>query len=809
MHHKPETINVRPPAASHSTVHSHVHAAHPPPVRSHPSKGQNPLEQASSGLSPPSPPRRAEITVPTEAPHRYIFLGKPDSGNEITLGTNWKPDKKPVRFALSNRPRPRPVLRPTTDRPLDRHVFVERPTGYPSIRKPPYPGPQRPPLKTQNAFVLPHRPPMSHQPHQESNRLPPKPFTLQIDHQDKPPRPYPDNTGVNNAAQNPSVEQNHRVPIGATEYHNPSHPKPISEEHSQVPITVQQTPQVDHSQQWQTHLQTEQTLLDPDIGASEYVNYQNRYHEQINKSREADNQIKKGTMGSTYPQSTNQTMKSQTPYGTVISINTVVAKPLEIDQGQTVTFEHGTNGKPLLQGSYGADPYSTRPYELPVVQSKPFGVYNGYVDPATSYGYKQKQRKPDYEIVHGIPAHNNKDAMSTFTQRTPGGQVVTPISPMRDDTIDLKPPAIIPQFGAEVDRPARPYPRPAKPIPHLKPEILTKPPIKLEVRPDYVVKRPSDVRPNTAETFINQTLDYGIKMNHDLQNWNVDTVVSDIVKSQQKVSTGHVSQISETNVKTTETKNGSASRPITIGNNRPIVIRPDHGTFTRVHPEYPHILTKPKPQVPGPVIVSSGVAGLETGHSRPNVKFSMPVEVMGEEVDSKTQTERPPSMLVTKNGLSHNKNDEILQTAHQMNPVSSQDMPNKMDGIKTKPINAKETNVPSRNMMPPPLNADVGSKQANKEQQEGLKPPPPPLSSDVLGLSPPPVDITTTHTPIEDRFALMTTDESDLKPPKYVLLKESVTTVAPPPPSTSMVPPSPRPSLTRPFLVELLSQVRL
>lgn len=775
VHQKPETINVRP----QPSVHSHAHSAHQPPVRGHYSNGQTPAE--------PAPPRRVEVSQ-TEVPHRYIFLGKPDSGNEITLGTNWKSDKKPIRFALNNRPRPRP--RPTTNRPLDRHVFVERP-GYPP-RKPTYSGPQRPPMKTHNTFVLPHRPPMSSQSHQEPTRISPNVFTLQIDSQNRPPHIYPDKTNIDNIAPNLQTEQNDNVPTGAVEYHNPLHPNPISEEnkHSQVSSTTQHVPSGDYLEKWQTNTHTEQTQLDSDIGASEYVNYQNHYHRKGNTSQRIDNQVKKNTIDL---QSINQTLHSQTLYGPVVSINTVVGKPLEVGQEHDVTYERETNRKPSLQGSHGTDPYNTRPYELPIIQGKPFGVYNGYVDPATPYGHKQKEgNKPDYEIVHGIPAHN-EDAKLPTTKKTQGGQVTTLNSLERDDTIDLKPPAIIPQFGIEVDRPGRPFSRPRpdlRPVlTRIKPEILTKPPIKLEVRPE--IKRPENVKPNTAEIFANQTLNHEIKIHHNLQNWNVDVAVPDITKSQHKISIGHDFRISDT--KTAENKNGTASRP--IGNKRPSVIRPEHGTFTRVHPEYPHILTKPKPQVPEPVIVSSGIAGLET-HNRPN-KFSMSVEATGEEVDSKTQTERPPSMLITKNNPQYNKkNDETLETAYQTNFASS-DSQSEQDKI-------TETNVPSRNMMPPPLNMGVGSNQSKKKDQEGLKPPPPP-SSNVLGLSPPPVDITTTHVPVEDRFALMTPDKSGLKPPKYVPLKES-TTIAPP--STNMVPPSPRPSLTRPFLVELLSQVK-
>lgn len=786
VHHKPETINIRPQSAPQLPVHSHAHSVHQLPVRGQFPNTQNLMEQI--------PPRRAEVSTAAEVPHRYILPGKPDSGNEITLGTNWKSDKKPTRFAISNRPRPRPISRPTTKHPLDRHV-VERPTSYPPIRKPIYSGSQRPPTKAQNVFTLPHRPPMT-QSHQESTRVPPKLFTLQADHQNRPTYIYSDKSVSNIATLNAPTEQTDYVPTGAIEYHNPLHLNPISEEnlHSHLPATKPQYPSEHISEKWQANAQLEQTLPDSDIGASEYVNYQNYHHKQGNKKQDT-HQDRNATINTAYSQDTNHTVKSQTLYGTVVSVNTVMNRPLEVQQEPTAEIDR----KPFLpQKPYNTDPYNTRPYDLPIIQGKPFGVYNGHMDLVTSYGYKRKEDKPIYEVVHGSHISDNKGVRPTSITKPQDGHA-TSNSLERDDTIDLKPPAVTPQFALEIDKPGRPYQRPirpdSRPVLYHKPEIVTKPSIKLEIRPDYNIKHSGNVKPNIAETFINQTFDHKIKLNHD---WNIDEITSDIVKSQENLSVGHTIQSSGNNVKIVENKN--ASRP--IGNNRPGIIRLEHGTFTRVHPEYPHILTKPKPQVPKPVIVSSGSTGLET-HNRPNIKFSMPVEISGEEMDSKTQTERPPSMLIIKNNLSHSKkSNETLNMAHQTNFASLESQ----DEIKIRPVNIKEINVPSRTMMPPPLN--VRPNQLNKDKQEGLKPPPPPVSSDVFGLSPPPVDITTTHVPIEDRFSSITTSESGLKPPKYIPLKES-TTIAPLLPSTNMVPPSPRPSLTRPYLVELLSQVKL
>ena len=174
-------------------------------------------------------------------------------------------------------------------------------------------------------------------------------------------------------------------------------------------------------------------------------------------------------------------------------------------------------------------------------------------------------------------------------------------------------------------------------------------------------------------------------------------------------------------------------------------------------------------------------------------------------------------MLITKNNSSDKKkNEESLETAYQTNfAVSSADKGGSVKHETNSRIHSIETftrdmldnmevHAPSRDMMPPPLRPTVGTNQSNKNEEQDLKPPPI-LAHDVVGLSPPPIDITTTSAPMGDRFSFVTTNESGLKPPpKYIPLKDSFVA---PLPSVSMVPPRPRPSLVRPFLVELLSQV--
>lgn len=159
VHHRPESVNVRPQGVPHPP---HVHSNNHLPPRNQYPKLPKPAD-------PNTPPRRTEMSNPSDNSHRYILLAKPDSGNEILLNTNWKSDKKPPRIMMNNRIRPRPPLRSTTSRPLDRPFYVERP----NVRKPVYNVPQRPPTKNQNAntFVLSHRPPPNPQIHHEISRI--------------------------------------------------------------------------------------------------------------------------------------------------------------------------------------------------------------------------------------------------------------------------------------------------------------------------------------------------------------------------------------------------------------------------------------------------------------------------------------------------------------------------------------------------------------------------------------------------------------------------------------------------------------
>ncbi|XP_076544670.1 uncharacterized protein LOC117601274 isoform X1 [Osmia lignaria lignaria] len=807
VHHRPESVNIRPQGVPHPP---HVHSNNHLPPRSQYPKLPKPAD-------PNTPPRRTEMsTNPSDNSHRYILLAKPDSGNEILLNTNWKSDKKPPRIMMNNRIRPRPPLRSTTSRPLDRPIYIERP----NVRKPVYNVPQRPPTKNQNSntFVLSHRPPPNPQIHHEPPRITTTkpgdglkevvterpsfgPRPQHIDLQDRPPHFYHENKRPTNVVQlRPQAERTEEhLPTGAIEYHNPSKPKIKPE--TTKPAMNTEIPNFDQSPSdhqgkpdtWQSGTQTEKTLDSETDASEEHVKYQDTMINQNNNSYTIPKPVEHN-----HQQHENK-------------------KPAWLNQGAPFTQK---NVPTSTQVPYGPTYYNTKLHEMPIVQGKPFGVYSGHED-AMSYGYKWKEGKPDYEIVEGVPSTYYGTQKPSVDHKTQGGHTSTPQPHERDDTIDLKPPAIIPQFMPDSDKPGRPYPRPSvankaetRPPFYSRPEVSTQ---TSEARPDQTKQSNGD-KPGTLESFTNDSVSQGNKVNQshlqltgfvDLK-WNNGAKVSQTQDNRTEITKTRFRN--STIPHQSEEQYPQSDMEMNSENHRPPVSshQQEYDPGTRIHPEYPHIITKPKAQVPGPITISSDHGKPDT---RPNIRISMPVEAIGEEVDSKTQTERPPSMLITKNdSIDKNKNDETLETSYQTNFALSDANKADSNNVRIRPIETSTgdmlssmegMSVPSRDMMPPPLRPVVTSNQVNNNEEEDLKPPPIP-SRDVVGLSPPPVDITTTNRPMEDRFSFGVANESGLKPPpKYIPLKDA--TVAPLP-SVSMVPPSPRPSVTRPFIVELLSQ---
>lgn len=449
----------------------------------------------------------------------------------------------------------------------------------------------------------------------------------------------------------------------------------------------------------------------------------------------------------------NETKQNQNLYKKPEEVH---EKPL-VSTSQQV-FHYPNNNGQGLQYQYGA-----RPYDTPVIQGKPFGVYG--VKP-------QDNRSPIYGNVQG--SHYNGQGVLKVTGH--------------HDIIDLKPPAIIPQF--EPNGHSRPYGRPDGN--YQQPEIITKPPPKYgnrqeqNSRPDqdFVLFGKGHMQPGPGQVIsLNAEPDWNINHNRSTtQHLGVPSRRPNLEKLIPKPTATYVG-----------------------------ISRPDQGSGVRIHPDYPHIITKPKIRVPGPITISSGSAKPNESHRRP--QFSLPIEAIGDEEDSKTQTERPPSSLVKKPKPNKEPTDETLETAFQTNFASSdskedaKDTPN--DGAQKKGISTTmKPKVPSQNMMPPlPSRLPSGKpkEQIKKpEQQEGLKPPP--ERTEVVGLSPPPMDKTTTNRPVD--LKIITSNESGLRPPPlFILLKESVNKAGTlPSPSVNMVPPSPRPSHIRPFLVDILSE---
>lgn len=80
-------------------------------------------------------------------------------------------------------------------------------------------------------------------------------------------------------------------------------------------------------------------------------------------------------------------------------------------------------------------------------------------------------------MAQGVPSTYYGNKKPSFNDKRPEGQASTH---ERDDTIDLKPPAIIPQFVPETNKHEGPYAKPpavnkaeTRPTLYLRPEIIT------------------------------------------------------------------------------------------------------------------------------------------------------------------------------------------------------------------------------------------------------------------------------------------------------------------------------------------------
>ena len=547
------------------------------------------------------------------------------------------------------------------------------------------------------------------------------------------------------------------VPTGAIEYKNPSSELHTNNNDNQY-----------YSQNHKTGNQAEAPLLDSETSASQHVKFSTSLEDHEHSD---DDEVSETQTEHSHFDIENSTRYDQNVFNKPDNDN----DEKRIDSIQHGSFQyHKKDGVRLEQNVQ--DDYGTRQQETPIIQGKPFVVYSSN---------DHDNKSPVYEVVQGSPF--GYQGINIFT-KLPG----------RDDTIDLKPPVIIPQF--EPNGHSRPYgPPETQPDTYHQTEIITKPPPKFDNRPDKSSRPESDFV-HFGEGHIKPGLGQVISVNSE-PDWSINHNRS---RNQTLGQPSH----SRPNVKyETESSNPTLTY-VTIS-------RPEQGSEVRVHPEYPHLVTKPKLRVPGPITISSGSSKPAESHNRPNVQFSLPIEATGDEEDSKTQTERPPSSLVKKPRPNKEPHDEMLETAYQTNFATTDSKEDdkkddQADGSQRKGTSTTSKHkVPSQNMMPPPQAPASKPKEQEKEekQEEGLKPPPHP--SDVVGLSPPPVDITTTNRP--DDAGIITSNESGLRPPPiYIPLKESATVSGiRPAPSIDMVPPSPRPSHIRPFLADILSEVNI
>lgn len=859
VHHRPESVNVRLQAVSHGHPESYE-----PPRRDFPNKHARPAEQ--------SPPRRSEIiSGPTDISHQYIYLeGKPGNEGGSDLKSKWKFDRKPQRNPPIGRPdrrQERPSIRPHPPVSHSYPIF-ERPGYHPNRKPQPYPpSSSRPhPLGPGHFSGNPNwYSPASH----ETSK---KPVTqvrpLSSPKQPIPPRPFNVGHEINNG---PSEI----VPTGAIGYYNPSNDpkiKPIDTKYyPQLPTIKPEIqsfgeilphPEDDDKVSWKVDTQTERTsAVDDSVSdASESVALQDDYlqnhqqnHDHIDKQdvEMSDDQAHPAPNVSTEGEGEVKVHISST-YDTVGSVNTVVGKPLDIQQSSS--YENGNRNPPDIDHhptyEHGTTSHNDGSYGNPIVQGKPYGTYSDQIDAERADLHSQQQHeeeRPDYEVIQGVPFTHQAGKKPSQEQR-PSQRPYD-----QDDTIDLTPPVMQPAFGSSNERPGgRPFSRPHsntrpdnRPVSRPRPENDAVNTDKIRNGPianGNQSQKPitsSDESQGQAENSENN----GENSYPSHHKWSKNSQVPATTPATSPPRNKHRNDL--TNVSgnnnhyerphQTSDLTNQASSYFAFNNERPNSNdRTDEPpskmhTFsgTRIHPAYPHILTKPRPRVPGPITITSYSKRPDINNDKPKIQFSLPVEAMGEEKDSKTQTERPPSMLITANGQKNKKQkQETLETASQTN-FATPDRENvklnkhevkvyeKPTGTKKQESVNSKTNensrVPSQNMMPPPLRNDHDNSQHFEENknEDGLKPPPPP-PSDFVGLSPPPVAITTTGRPKENRFSFLNSDETDLRPPpKYIPLKESVgTVVPPPPPSTKMVPPSPRPTVvSRPFLVDILSQV--
>lgn len=611
----------------------------------------------------------------------------------------------------------------------------------------------------------------------------------------------------------PQQSTGENVPTGAIEYHDPStDPKAKPEDTSYYPRVPTVKPEVQSLGQiipqdegnripeiWMVNTQTERSSLtnDSDIGESIGVRIQvpaGPMRGDMTPEPDTDDDFK---------YEANEPGKFVTPgtkdsFDSVGSVTTVVGKPLGVEQGVSygnqqhqnheknhgdfspnkgVPFAHRNREPAIVQGvPFRQNQYVVnRPYEGPmIVQGKPFGVYvDGHVNVGRPYGNDQQEKHRPviaHDVIQGVPFgyHGNQkpkpqpavhDLMPPLHKENNGEASISNSNPLdRRNYTDLKPPSVNPfehhHYQQQPPRPFAASPQTEKenerpePI-FTRPEIVTMPP-----QPSPALSPPA--KPETNEDFVASAGNQSRPGSTGTGNYY------------EGDSGGELNLAESTYLLPHSTGSGGQQRP-----------EEKFDSFEQGHPNHSHDAVRPKPTSTDP---ENRVQQPLQPATKDRVEFSMPVESVGEDnKDSETQTERPPSMFLGTStttrktptklatlptnlaapppGISINGDESKTNRENNSYPVTQEPH--------TIPQSRPRPRVPYRDMMPPPLrptyvfHGSKGNGNSDASQSEGLQPPP--LSTEVVGLSPP--------------------------PPKYIPLEES-TTIA-----------------TRPFLVELLSQV--
>ncbi|XP_034936900.1 mucin-17 [Chelonus insularis] len=725
VHYSPDTENVHGNVRPQSNPHQ---ASFPPPRRDY--YKPTPNEQL--------PPRRtADISSPTDTSshHRYNYHHeKPNRTltNDI-LKQKWKNDRTKQRITVI---RPRPPLR----RPVH-YSHPDRAPGYGTRSK--YP---------------PYRPMSSHIP--------------QASHPQQIPINWQDDTKVDKPPNNPnnfpeSQDSLENVPTGAIGYRNPligNAKRPMSsipmqptnyqpsqnsppQNHQVYQLPPDVSPPIVHSLgeilprpdepdiPW-SETQTEAGLDSTAEESEESIKYHEhapQHHNEYETYMIGHQHDPEGVViGDEVEEEEVQSQKNdntEQPQNTEFS-STVITPVTE----EPVSQENQT--EKLLENHNN---YPSMNIESPSV------IYEDNVEVESQEHKEFNKEKPEYEVTED-------ESFGTKIQKTEE-------RPNEHDEMNSNSPEIISQFVPE-------KPFEVKPVQ----EMMQTPPSSPEQHQE---------QQNYGESHLNLSPPGGHARPHS-NTWGVPEKADNENKY-------YSNKRNLTIIQPTYSHGNSNFNYVNTEIIRTETTTPAAGT--RVHPAYPHILTKPRPVVPGPITISTGSSKVRlSAKNKTNNEVSLQPE--------RTRITMRPIIIHTKD-----KNKETLETAFQTNFATHEDEEN-VSNVNRKPIKPEAgSRVPSRDMMPPPPTMTVlRDRISNNDGEADLKPPP--IPADVVGMSPPPVDITTTTR----RPIVNTVNELGLRPPppNYIPLDTSTVVGETPPPPRPPPPSLPKPS--KPFLVELLSQ---